>query len=99
MLDRIVRYEELGIFFSKCHFHHTPMNLLIVQQPQPTHFNCILPGAMAELVEHRYRLQEIVGLNRGRVKLMSYKIDTLSVPSQVLGIIRIGRGLVGSLSG
>ena len=34
------------------------------------------PGAVAESVEHWSRLREIVGSNTGRVKPMTYKIDT-----------------------
>ena len=42
----------------------------------------------------------VVGLDSGQVKPMTCKIDTCHLlPSQVLGIIKIGKGLVGSVSG
>ena len=46
------------------------------------------PGTVAEWVEHWSRLWEIVGLNPGQVKPVTYKIDTsrfLSRCSALLG--------------
>ena len=40
-----------------------------------------------------------MGLNPGQVKPMTLNLIYLSLPSLALGIIRIGKGLVGSVSG
>ena len=53
-----------------------------------------LPGMVAESVDHWSRVREIVSSNPGRVKPM-----TLIVVTFMLGIIRIVKGLVGSVSG
>ena len=54
---------------------------------------------VAELVERRPHLQEIGSFVPGQVKPMTYKNWYLSLPSLVLGINKIGHGLVGSVSG
>ena len=58
------------------------------------------PGAVAESVGHEPRVREIMGSKTDCVKQTQWlKNVLLSLPTQVLGIIRIGQGLVGSVSG
>ena len=53
---------------------------------------------MAESVEHGSRVRETVHCNSWSSQTKDlYNVD-LSLPSQVFGIIRIGLGLVGSVS-
>ena len=54
---------------------------------------------VAESVECRTRVQEIVGSNPLSNQTNDLLNWYLSLPSQVLGIIRIGQGLIGSVLG
>ena len=45
------------------------------------------PGAVAESVEHWSRVREIMGSNPGRVKPMSYKIDTCHFLARCLALL------------
>ena len=47
----------------------------------------------------RDRVWSLWGLKASRVKPKSLKLTLVASPSPVLGIIRIGKGLVGSVSG
>ena len=55
-------------------------------------------GAVADSIEHSSRVQEIMGSNPWSIQTNDLSNVYLSLPSQVLGIIRIGQGLVGSVS-
>ena len=53
---------------------------------------------VAGSVEHGPRVREVVGSNAWSGQTNDINILYLSFPSHVLGIIRIGKGLVGSVS-
>ena len=55
----------------------------------------MIPGAVAESVEHSPRMREIMSSNPGRVKPKTNKNGQLSLPSLVIGIITLGQELVG----
>ena len=55
-------------------------------------------GAVAQSVEREPHVWEIQSSVTGRVKAMTYKIDTCHFLSLALGINRIGQTLVSSLS-
>ena len=50
------------------------------------------PGSVAESEEHGPRMREIVGLNPGRVKSMTYQIYTCSFLVQYLALLGWGEG-------
>ena len=56
----------------------------------------VAPGPLAESVERGPRVCEIGNSIPGRVKAMNKELYLL-LPSQTLGSIRIGQGLVGSV--
>ena len=58
-----------------------------------------VPDIVAESVERGPRVQEIGSLSTIQVKPMAYINIYFSLPSQALSIIRIGNGLVHSVSG
>ena len=55
-------------------------------------------GAVAKSEAHWSRVREIVGSSLWSSQTNDLYNRYLSLPSQVLGIIRIGQGLVGSVS-
>ena len=62
-------------------------------------FTAITLGAVAESLERGPHVQKVGRLVLGQVKLVTHKIDFCLLPSLVLGINRIGQGLVHQVSG
>ena len=54
---------------------------------------------MAKSVEYRLLVMKAVSSIPGRVKTMTYTFDTVASQSGLAIYIRIGQGLVGSVSG
>ena len=63
-----------------------------------THVHKHILGAVAESLERRSHMREIGTLVPSQIKPMTYEIDTCHFPVLVLGINRIGQGLVNSVS-
>ena len=81
MEDQYLGAEKMYVLMNKLFYHknNTPKNtqnnddisVLLKKGNTP-----LRPGAVAESVEHWSRVWKIMGSNPGRVKPMTYKIDT-----------------------
>ena len=95
--------KDHGHFRAKIIVHRT--SIIVSVQVAHTHntriytCNYFTPSAVTELVEYWSHVWKITGSNPWSSQTSDLSNGYLSLPSQVLGIMRIGQGLVGAVSG